>query len=141
MRGWIVLLFAVTCLTVCAVSAAEPVKINVGDATRPPGPVVTQLVEAEEVGMVEARKRLTIRERRKLGLTFRNVLRVTRELQDEGVLDKHDKAGTAAQILERLTHEDPQAYQEVKGDFDWDAFLEFLEKLLPIILMFMEAFS
>jgi len=85
--------------------------------------------------------RLTIRERRELGLTVFNVARIVRELDQAGELDRNDRAATSAQVLERIIADNPQAVRNAVGERDWASFLEalmrFIEAILPIILMFM----
>ncbi len=84
--------------------------------------------------------RLTFRERRKLGLTFRNIRKAVAEIKESGDFDKNDVAGTSAQVLEKIVRENPQGIQDAVGERDWasflDALLSFIEKLMPIILLF-----
>jgi len=96
--------------------------------------------KAEAQAPMAKRDRVTIRERRELGLTFRNVRRVLEDLEAEGVLERDDVSGTAVQVLDRLVQEDPDKFitAACEGDRDWGAFFEsliaFLERLLPLII-------
>jgi len=93
-----------------------------------------------EVPVTQVSTRISIRERRQLGLTFRNVRRVVKEMDAAGELDRDNPDGIAVQVLERLIQEKPAEFQKVTADRDWasffDAFLAFLEKILPIIMQF-----
>jgi len=85
-----------------------------------------------------AGKRLTWKERRALGVTIRNVRRVMKDLKTEGVLSP-DSDIAAIQVLDRLTVENPQAFKAV-GDIDWDRLLEFLERLIELLLKILPIF-
>jgi len=82
------------------------------------------------------------RERRALGITPRNVRKALVELQKEGCITKDVEPSIAAvMVAEKLINENPSAYQAAAQEVgDWDTFLEaliaFLEKLIPLILMF-----
>jgi len=82
---------------------------------------------------------LTRRQRRKLGITFRNIRRVASDLKKAGELSD-DKAVAAAQVLQALTQENPKAFQQEAGSIDWDALLDFIERLLELILKFLPLF-
>jgi hypothetical protein len=85
-------------------------------------------------------KRMSFRERRKLGFTFVNVRRVVKEMDAAGELDRDDPDGIAAQVMARLIAEKPAEFQKVAAERDWaeffDALLAFIEKILPIIMQF-----
>ena len=133
-----------------AYAAEEAITINV-DATVAPPAFTAELVEAEDASLAAATQKLntmSLGEQRKLGITFRNVRRVTKELHREGVLTRGDRRGNAALVMARIIEENPQAYEECRasygdtedGDKDWSAFFEaliaFLEKLIPLFMMF-----
>ncbi len=104
-------------------------------------PVAAAVVAAEPADNPEGTIRLTFRERRKLGLNFRNIRKAVAELDAAGELDKDDPAGTSVQVMEKILNQNPPAVKAVVGERDWasflDALLVFLEKLLSIWLMFM----
>ena len=151
------LLIVVVCplLIIAAIGNAlfaepEPITISVDGTVAPPA-FTAELVEAEDASLVAATQKLnamSIGEQRRLGITFRNVRRVTKELQREGVLTRGDRRGNAALVMARIIEENPQAYEECRasygdtedGDKDWSAFFEaliaFLEKLIPLFMMF-----
>jgi hypothetical protein len=79
---------------------------------------------------------LTLRQRREIGLTLRNCIRVARGLnRDDELSDDPDIA--AGQIAVALAGENPQAFVGV----DWDAILEFIEKLIPLIMKIIALFG
>jgi len=88
-----------------------------------------------------AGRRLNRQERRRLGITLRNVRRVMADLEAAGELDQGDAAGTAAQVLSRLIDEQPQQYKQLAGDIDWDRVLEFIEKLVELLLKIIPLFT
>ncbi len=104
-------------------------------------PVAAAVVAAEPADNPQGTIRLTFRERRKLGLTFRNIRNAVAELDAAGELDRNDPAGTSLQVLEKILTENPQAVKAVAGERDWASFLDalmaFLERLLSIWLTFM----
>ena len=87
----------------------------------------------------EARRGLTFRERRELGLTFRNILRVTKQLQENGELEDLTQAEIAAEVMAVIAEENPKSFAE--ASLDWDGILNFIERLLPIILKLIELFG
>lgn len=88
---------------------------------------------------LEARRTLTFRQRREMGLTLVNLIRVTRQLAADGVINKdtpQDEVRDA--VLSKLAEENPVACAD--PTLDWDAILAFLEKLLPFILQIIALF-
>jgi len=82
---------------------------------------------------------MTRKERRKLGLTFKKIRKTVRKLKAAGDLDGMDNAAIAATVMDRLAADNPKLLG-IK-DFDWDALLAFIEKLLPIILQLIAIFG
>jgi len=117
-------------LLLCFVFLASPLfaadTIKVDDK-----PVVT--ADDDDVGT------LTRRQRRKLGVTFRNVRRIAIDLKKKGALSD-DPAVASAQILDVLTTENPKAFHEEAAAINWDALLDFIERLLELILKFLPLF-
>ena len=85
----------------------------------------------------------TEKQRREMGLTFRNIRRVMAEMQAAGELQDKDRATIAVEVMGRLVDENPKAFQDAGGieDWDWDAILEFIEKLIPLIMQIIAMFS
>jgi len=84
-------------------------------------------------------KRLNLLERRRLGLTIRNVKPIVERLQAEGQITEETPPSTAAvMVFEELVSADPKAYAD--ASIDWDAVLEFLEKLIPLIIAIISLF-
>jgi len=88
--------------------------------------------------VVEARG-LTFIQRRKMGLTFGNCLRVARQLKKDGTLSEDDDVA-AAQIAAELAKENPKGFEGTTA-IDWDAILAFIEKLLPLIMQIISMFA
>lgn len=85
------------------------------------------------------RKGLTLRQRRAMGLTFRNIKTVLEKKQAAGEIEGKDASTLAVEVFDELVDANPQAF----GDpgIDWDRILEFLEKLIPLILKIIALFS
>lgn len=81
---------------------------------------------------MERFNRLTFRERRKLGLTMRDLLATARQLKERGRLgDDLTKSEYAAELAYSSVSQNMDAY--AKMGVDWDAIIEFIERLVPII--------
>lgn len=135
-------LVALLCLPVysadnpqCVINADG--SISCPELAPPVSATVDAAAAAEEEREAEA-GRLTFRERRKLGLTFRNVLRTARQLNAAGELSSAEDVA-AGQIAFAIAAESPKAYADPA--VDWDAILAFLEGLMPIILQLIEIFN
>ena len=85
-----------------------------------------------------AGRRLTFAQRRKMGLTLGNCLRVARRLKQDGRLSD-DEDVAAGQIAAELAGENTAAFNE--AGVDWDSILAFIEKLLPLILQLLAIFG
>lgn len=91
--------------------------------------------------------RLGVLERRKLGLTFGNALRIARKLHREGSLVSDDSQSAAAQVAAAMVAENPELFRTAAadGERDWEEFfsalIAFLEKMMPLILQLIEIFS
>jgi len=83
-------------------------------------------------------------QRRKLGLTTGNVVKVLQQMKSEGELEQFrtvagdgtvtvDTSSLAVAVANRLATEAPEAWQ----DIDWDAIIAFLEKLLELLIKFL----
>lgn len=89
---------------------------------------------------LERRRTLTFRQRRDMGLTLINLVRVTRQLASEGAIDKDTPQEEVRDaILNRLAMDNPAACAD--PTIDWDAVLAFLEKLLPFLLQILALFG
>lgn len=143
MKNLFLHLLACAAVIFCAGLIAGQATPSAADTKSPQSPAtlaseITPSAEAE----VEARDgRLTLRQRRQLGLTFRNCLQAARKLKAEGTLDA-DPDIAAAQIAAVISG-DPEyakAYAEV-GAVNWDAILAFIERLIPLIMQLIQLFS
>ena len=83
--------------------------------------------------------KLSIRERRAMGLTFRNVRKQLSVMKKAGELEGKDVSTISVEVLNRLVQDNPKAFSNPK--LDWDNILSFLEKLIPLILKIMMLFG
>jgi len=88
---------------------------------------------------VAGRRGISGRQRRDLGLTFRNLRQVVRDLHAEGRLEGLSRSDLALVTLDTLMEANPKAY--ANDQLDFDAILNFLERILPIILKLIELFG
>lgn len=83
-------------------------------------------------------------QRRKLGLTTANVVKVLQAMKAEGALEQYrtvagdgtvtvDTSALAVAVADRLATEAPEAW----ADIDWDEVIAFLEKLLELLIKFL----
>ena len=79
------------------------------------------------------------RQRRKLGITIKNITRVTKELRAAGELEGLGEGEIAALVLDKIVEDNPKAFTD--PGFDWDSILVFIERILPLILKIIEMFS
>lgn len=75
------------------------------------------------------------REQRKAGVTFLNIRRVVKGMTEEE--RKQPAKLLAVVVLDKLMDENPRGFFE---DIDWDELLEFIEKLIALILKFLPFF-
>jgi len=112
-------------------------------AAAPAAPTAAAPAETEDLAgalsEVVGRKGITGRQRRALGLTFRNLRLVLRELHTGGRLEGLSRSDLALVTLEHLMEGNPQAY--ANDQLDFDAILDFLERIIPIILKLIELFG
>lgn len=86
--------------------------------------------------------RLTIRQRRQMGLTVLGVLRAAKELQRRGEIARDtDPKEIARAVAEEIALANSKAWSDNVGAIDWDAILAFIEKLIPLILKLIELFT
>jgi len=83
--------------------------------------------------------RLTRRQRRELGLTMAGAREARRKLMDAGEITQSDSAEfQRLAILTQIQEDNAQAWDAFQAgkpqDFDWDAFLQFIERLLQLLL-------
>lgn len=143
MRRWSVLVLGLVFATAfCALlQAAEPVAKSwaAGQATAAAAPSRGTAAVPATAGVSE--KRLGLLERRKLGLTIGQLRPVVKQMIDEGRLDPENHSAAAAAVMDELASKNPSAWQDPMGAPDWDAILEFLEKLMPLILKLIALFG
>jgi len=74
------------------------------------------------------------RQRREMGITFRNIRTKMKELKVEGRLEDLDRSAAAALVLDELVADNPKAFAD--PSLDWDSLLSFIERILAIIARF-----
>ncbi len=113
-----------------AESKAKAWSAGISDAKAPAGTVAITAEKGERLGFFE---------RRKLGLTIAKVRPVVEKLAAEGKIDRDNPSAAAAAVMHELMQQDPKAWGDVQLDFD--AILEFLERLIPLIMKLIDLFS
>lgn len=104
-------------------------------AARQPAPAAPATVAPAEKPTSNPGMKLTWRERRKLGVTFSNVRRHMKEMEAEGYnVEELSQSEVGLIILDRLAGENPELFRE--PGLDWDALLDFLERLFELIMRF-----
>lgn len=85
-------------------------------------------------------KRNTLREYRRLGATRRNIRVIIAQGQANGeVTPDMSVAAVTVYVATKLVEENPQGFQD--PEFDFDAFLDFIERLIPLLMLLIELFS
>ncbi len=117
----------------------DPLKAPVPDAK----PVTVVRVPADapaELTAFALRKGPTRKQRRAMGVTFRNARDVLAEMQQAGEVEDKDSAVLATEILNHLVDKNPAGFQaamQVAGA-DWvdfiDRLMALIEKWLPLLL-------
>jgi hypothetical protein len=98
----------------------------------PPPIASTAKSQPVKIAGLGQRRELTIRERRKLGLSLASVLAAADEVAETGeVTADTDRSVTSALILDRLAAQNPDAFSA--DDIDKDKVLEFIEALFRFI--------
>lgn len=98
------------------------------------------------MGSRRDQRRATRRARRELGLTFFGIAQYLKAIKEDGELRCEDverakaqASRLAAQVLNRAIETHPNV--SLGEGIDWDAILEFLEKLIPIIMRIIAIFA
>jgi len=135
-------------LLMCLVLAVQPMTIGyaaetppAADWTRTVDPTTDNEPTAEpKLSAMKTRDGLTRRERRDMGLTFRNIRRAMATMQASGEIDETmTKAEISIAVADKLVSDNPSAFQD--PSLDWDAILAFIERMIPLILKLIALFS
>lgn len=122
--------FSVLCV-LCLISAVASAQEAKPPINPPPSAATAKSAPVKIAGLGQ-RRELTLRERRKLGLTLGNVLSTARELAESGEITADtDRSVTSALILDRMASRNPEAF--AAEDIDKDKVLEFIEALFRFI--------
>lgn len=93
-----------------------------------------------ELPNAEGRRRLSLKERRDLGITWANVHRTAKQLYQSGEISADmSRAEIAGLVFSSIAAENPTAFADPM--VDWDAILAFIEAILPLILQIIGLFS
>lgn len=82
---------------------------------------------------------MTWRQRRAAGVTIRNLVKTAKALKDAGDLEGLSDSEMSAAILMKLVEGNDAVLNDPQ--FDWDGLLQFLERLLPLILQLIAIFG
>ena len=74
-----------------------------------------------------------------MGITRRNVRRTGFRLLRQGKLRGLNRQEISAEILDEIASENQDQFKDVVG-VDWDSVLEFIERMLPLILQLIALF-
>ena len=83
---------------------------------------------------------MSIKDRRKKGVTFLSVLRAARELADDADFDPTNKKEFSEKVLEKIISKKLAQAQNEEPEIDWNGLLEFIERILPLILQILAIF-
>ncbi len=147
MRG---VLMSLVCMAMCmmmmesvsqAQSVAGPSVTLTAAAPLPATATVQSAVNADgEMANAMGQRRLSLRERRELGITWANVHAKAKELYQSGEIDADmSRAEIAAMVFSQIAADNPQAFAD--ASVDWDAIIAFIEAILPLILQIIGLFS
>jgi hypothetical protein len=84
---------------------------------------------------------MSLRDRRKLGVNFISVLRAARKITKDPEFEPTTKRELSEKILEEIASRKLPQIRQDDPSLDLDAIIEFIEKLLPIILEIISIFT
>jgi hypothetical protein len=83
---------------------------------------------------------MSIRDRRRMGVKFISILKAAKKITNDPEFEPTTRKELTERILEEIISKKlPQARRD-DPEIDWDALLEFIEKLIPIILEILSLF-
>jgi hypothetical protein len=143
MKWWKIV--AVMVLLATPAMAAEERTIPIVGAPDLDVRLTPDLVVLPAASEAPASARLRVLERRRMGLTARNVIRVLRQMKEDGKLAQFVNASAADGVKEidisnlsiaiagELASENPGDWSDV----DWDAIIDFIERLLALLIEYL----
>ena len=135
---WVPLLLGLLACSGIVMGAEPPgAAVKAWTAVAPAGPSSSPS-SATSIGK-RPEGRLGFLERRRLGLTIHELRPLVKTMLDDGRISRDNPSAAAAEVMSELLESNPQWAENPK--IDWDAVLEFLEKLIPLIIMLIELFS
>jgi hypothetical protein len=138
------LLVVIACMLYCSGMSFGQAKFDNGKS--PDAPVTNEVKNVPqanadgEMPTAQGFRRLTLRERRDLGITWANVFSKTKELYKDGQISADmSRAEIAAMVFCDIAADNPKAFSD--PTVDWDSIIAFIETLLPLILTLIGLFS
>jgi len=113
---------------------AEPVAFVPAAAATAPGPAAL-----DQLTLAEQPQGMNFFERRRYGLTISKLTPLVREVLREAKVDPCDNTALAAAVLELHIQNNPGMFDKPEA-INWDTLLEFIERLLPLILKIIALF-
>ena len=111
-------------------------------------PVEAQVVPdtslAAAASDVAGRRGLTRKQKRDMGLTTIGILKTLRAIHADGELEGRDNSIIAADVLSRSAAANPKAFLDANAGVDeefWSRVIEWIEKLLPFLLILLSFMS
>ena len=143
-RMSLTLLVVLACMMYCSGVSFGQAKFDTGKS--PVSPVTDEVKNVPqanadgEMPTAQGSRRLSLRERRELGITWANVHAKAKELYKDGQISADmSRAEIAAMVFNEISADNPKAFAD--PTVDWDAIIAFIEQLLPLILTIIGLFS
>jgi len=106
-----------------------------------PVPVKGDSKLAAAASKVAGNPSLSIGQRMELGLSYRNIRGVVKDLHDEGELDGLTESELSVIVLTRLAAKNPEAYARAAAQGSMEDIIAFISRLLPLILQILALFG
>ncbi len=90
--------------------------------------------DAELAKQLREKPGISMKQRRAMGITFKNIRLKLKELKASGELAGLDRAEVSALVMSELVEDNPKAFAD--PTLDWDKILSFIELILKILAMF-----
>lgn len=90
--------------------------------------------DAELAKQLQANPGMSLKQRRAMGITFKNIRLKLKELKKTGELAGLDRAEVSALVMSELVMDNPKAFAD--PSLDWDKILSFIEMILKILAIF-----
>jgi len=139
----LVILFVVVAINLTAINfPMESQRTNAQESTTWTMPDKDAEIKGDDGGTfkkLEARRGLSFKQRRAMGITIKNIRLKLVEMKKDGRLDDVTQADVATMVLGELITDNPKAFSD--PSIDWDGIIAFIERLIPLILKIMALFG